>query len=371
MAAYPFLSDAFLDALATSGAITRTSGATAAIDTGIGTGTGDDSDWQDLSWREGEGFLPLYRRQGSRGEYVFDHRWAMAYAQHGQAYYPRLVTAIPYTPVTGPRWRLPEGKSAADWLWPRLPELVEEQGASSWHVLFPDEAAREALSDLPLATRAACHFRWFNRGYAEFDDFLGTLMSRKRKTLRKERERVDGLVLRRATGADIPAHWWPAFYACYARTYHIRGQHPYLTPAFFDLLAARLGDQIMLAVALDTTDPMGTPLAAALYLFDDTCLYGRYWGALRDLDALHFELCYYQGIEFAIERGLAAFDPGVQGEHKLLRGFEPVLTWSMHWHADPRFHDAIQRFCAAEEEAVRAYQAEARAYLPYRRGESA
>ena len=352
MAAYPFLTDAFLGALADTGAV------------------GADSGWRDLSWHEDGGLLPLYARSDSRGEFVFDQRWAMAYHQHGVRYYPRLLTAIPFTPVTGPRWRLPAGRDAAEWLWPRLREQVAAQRASSWHLLFPDDEARAALAPLPLTARQACHFRWFNRGYQSFDDFLAALMSRKRKTLRKERARVaeQGITVRRAAGQAIPEHWWEAFYGCYARTYLVRGQRPYLTPAFFQALADRLGDQLMLAAALPGASAEVPPLAMALYLFDDECLYGRYWGAQRDLDGLHFELCYYQGIEFAIEHGLAAFDPGVQGEHKLLRGFEPVITWSLHWHADPRFHDAIGRFCQAEAEAVQAYREEALNYLPYRRG---
>lgn len=343
---YPFLTDAFLNALEQTGA------------------AGPRSGWGPCHLRDGDALMPLYARTGSRGEYVFDFAWADAYERHGLNYYPKLVTAIPFTPVEGPRWR---GDWSAAAIWEGVRERIVEQGASGWHLLFPDPATREALAPLPLIERVACHFRWFNRDYPDFDAFLGSFNSRKRKSVRRERRRVaeQGLTVERHVGHAIPATLWPVFYQCYADTYLKRGQLPYLSAAFFQRLADALGDQIMLAIARD----QGEPVAAALYLFDERALYGRYWGCVREYDALHFELCYYQGIEFAIERGFTEFDPGVQGEHKILRGFEPVLTSSLHWLAEPAFQDAVADFCEREARHVLAYRDEARTLLPYRAGE--
>ncbi|EKF75728.1 hypothetical protein A11A3_02627 [Alcanivorax hongdengensis A-11-3] len=341
---YPFLSEAFFTALESSGAAAPGQG------------------WGPCHVREGDRWLPLYSRNQSRGEYVFDFSWADAYQRHGLAYYPKLVTAVPYTPVVGPRWR-------GDWtpasLWEAVQERLHSQRASGWHLLFPDAASREALAELPLVSRQACHFRWFNRDYTDFEGYLAAFQSRKRKNLRKERRRVSdqGIVVERRCGTQIDARDWAFFYHCYADTYYKRGQMPYLNEAFFAALAEGLGDQVMLVLA--SRD--GQPVAAALYLFDRTRLYGRYWGALADIDCLHFELCYYQGIEFAIERGLAEFDPGVQGEHKILRGFEPVITWSMHHLVEPAFQRAIGDFCEEEARHVQAYREEARSLLPFRR----
>jgi predicted N-acyltransferase len=344
---YPFLSDAFLNALEQTGA------------------TGAERGWAPCHLGAGDRFLPLYERHDSRGEYVFDFAWAEAYQRHAVPYYPKLVTAVPFTPITGPRWR--GGWSAAS-IWEGVRERMAEQGASGWHVLFPDSEARRVLAELPLVERRACHFRWFNRAYPDFETFLGRFNSRKRKSVRRERRRMveQGLTLSRLSGADIEPHHWRFFFHCYANTYLVRGQRPYLSEAFFHRLAAALSEQVLLVLALRGEEPV----AAGLYLFDDQALYGRYWGCVREYDALHFEVCYYQGIEFAIERGLAEFDPGVQGEHKILRGFEPVLTYSLHWLAEPAFHRAVAEFCEREALHVAAYQDEARTLLPYRRSDS-
>lgn len=341
---YPFLRPAFHRALENSGA--------------VGPATG----WRPAHLEDDGAWMPLYLKHHSRGEYVFDFAWADAYLRHGLAYYPRLVTAIPFTPVPGPRWR---GELSADRLWQQVQDRLVEYGASSWHLLFPDEPTGQALAALPLAHRQACNFRWFNRGYQSFDDFLSTLVSRKRKSFRRERRRVEeqGLAVERRTGVAIPDHWWQAFYRFYAATYLKRGQRPYLPPEFFRRVAADMPEHLMMIMAFH----QGEPAATALYFFDDERLYGRYWGSLREFDALHFELCYYQGIEFAIERGLTEFDPGVQGEHKILRGFEPVLTRSLHHLRDPRFHEAVVDFCEREGEAVLTYRDQARQLLPYHR----
>lgn len=341
---YPFLLPAFHQALEDSGAVSVATG------------------WTPQHLDDGDFWMPLYRKEHSRGEYVFDFAWADAYRRSGLRYYPKLVTAAPFTPVTGPRWRGSPPEPEA--LWSRIEHNLDEQGASGWHVLFPDEATRSALTELELIQREACHFRWFNYGYTGFDAFLGALVSRKRKSLRRERRRIDeqGLRVERRTGDQLDDNWWQAFQRFYADTYYKHGQSPYLPPSFFRQIASDLAEQLMMVMAFD----QGEPAAAALYFFDDTRLYGRYWGCLREYDALHFELCYYQGIEFAIERGLTEFDPGVQGEHKILRGFEPVITYSLHYLREPRLRDPVADFCRREADAVRAYQREALDYLPYR-----
>ena len=339
------MTEAFLDALEHSGAVSAPEG------------------WSPCHQQIGETRLPLYSKMHSWGEYVFDHAWAQAYARHGLNWYPKLLTAVPYTPVDGPRWR--GADPDPDQLWQVIQEQVEAHNASSWHLLFPDEHSRQQLSGLPLIERHACHFRWFNRDYQSWDDFLAALTSRKRKSVRKERRAVSeqGLSVSRAVGEGIPEQWWQDYYPFYAASYLKRFQEPYLPPAFFEQLrASPLRSQVMMVMAFHDSQPQ----AAALYLFDDQALYGRYWGARRDYHALHFELCYYQGIEFAIEQGLGRFDPGVQGEHKILRGFEPVITRSLHWLRESAFHEAVARFCEEEARAVVHYQAQARELLPFR-----
>lgn len=341
---YPFITPAFFRALEETGAATAETG------------------WQREHLREAGVWMPLYAKWHSRGEYVFDYAWADAWERQGRPWYPKLVTSVPFTPVPGPRWR---GRLRdPDALLEAVGECAARTGASSWHLLFPDRPTLEALADLPLVRRDACHFRWFNRGYGDFDAFLGELVSRKRKSLRRERRRVteQGLTVERRCGHDIPEHWWQAFYRFYVATYLKRGQHPYLGPEFMAAVARDLAEQVMMVMAFHD----GEPAAAALYFFDSERLYGRYWGCLREFDALHFELCYYQGIDFAIEQGLAEFDPGVQGEHKILRGFEPVILPSLHWLPDERFRLAVGDFCRREARAVEAYRQEAASLLPYR-----
>ena len=347
---YPFIQPDFLDALSSTGAATTEQG------------------WSACHLQDADFFLPLWRRNHSWGEYVFDQGWEQGYRRAGLSYYPKLVTSIPFTPVPGPRWR--GALHSAEQLWLQIRDSLDAQGASGWHLLFPDGHTREQLAGLPLVSRQACHFRWNNYGYGDFDDFLAQLTSRKRKSLRKERAGVNahGLEIVCRQGEDIPDTWWQPFYHCYAMTYYKRGQHPYLPAGFFTRLASSsLASQLALVAAFAG----GEMVAAAFYLFDDDSLYGRYWGCVREYDGLHFELCYYRGIELAIERGLRRFDPGVQGEHKILRGFEPEITWSLHWLRDQRFQGAIAQFCAEEARGVRAYQREARTLLPYRQGSEA
>lgn len=317
--------------------------------------------------------LPLYVKSHSYGEFVFDWSWADAYQRNGLNYYPKLVSAIPYTPVTGPRLGLAADTPVQDVCQAFLEELqrlcLTEQ-YSGWHLLFPDRALQQGFRDLldkdALLKRQAVQFHWYNREYQNFNDFLLSLRSSRRKNVKRERRRVaeQGISLQRKSGHEISDDEWQGFYQCYMDTYRKRSGHDgYLNQAFFDLLRKNLSDQLMLVVARDDS----AIVAASLFLFDSNTLYGRYWGALQDVSCLHFEACFYQGIEFCIERGLQIFDPGTQGEHKLMRGFEPVKSASYHWLADGRFRVAIADFLEHEESSTDKYQQQAEDYLPYRR----
>lgn len=350
----PFLQLAFLQALEDSGS--------------VGSGTG----WEPahlLFCRAGHpaALLPLYRKHDSRGEYVFDHVWAHAYHRHGLRYYPKLVSAIPFTPVPGPRLLLAEGEQLRDWL-PLVQQAIKteclRQQVSGWHGLFVEEDWLASSGNTGLICRTGCRFHWSNTGYRSFDDFLGSLTSKKRKDIRRERRRLQeqGVACRVLGGAEIDEGTWDFFYACYEQTYFEHGQHPYLNRRFFRQLAAALPGQLSLVVAEDASGP----LASALFFHNDRALYGRYWGSLRRVDGLHFEVCYYQGIELCLRRGLSDFDPGTQGEHKLLRGFAPQPTYSLHWLAEPAFQAAAGKFVEEEARAVRHYMAAAEAALPFR-----
>ncbi|GHA74938.1 hypothetical protein GCM10009007_15030 [Formosimonas limnophila] len=319
--------------------------------------------------------LPLFVKNHHRGEYVFDHGWAQAYAEHGLDYYPRFVSSVPFTPVVGERVWLADGVALVEVL-PYLLEAVRQLAvgleASSWHGLFVDELTLSvvAQADLPiaLATRSGCQFLWRNQAYDSFDAFIETFTAKRRKNVKAERRKIaaQGIVCQFIEGADVTHEDWLFFYQCYERTYHVRGQRPYLSLAFFEQIGRTMSGFIVLEVAVDAA---GERLAAALFFKDAQTLYGRYWGALADIDCLHFEVCYYQGIEYAIAHGLRFLDPGTQGEHKLVRGFEPVLTYSLHWLADSRFMAAVSDFVARERVGVEAYFDEAMAALPFRKGD--
>lgn len=320
--------------------------------------------------------MPLFRKSHSYGEFVFDWGWAEAYARHGLEYYPKLATAAPFTPSSGPRVAVvpaADHEQAVAALIGAVQDRARRSGESSWHLLFPDAPLRKTLRRIgpehDLLRRQDVQFHWQNRGYGSFDDFLAGFKSSRRKNLRRERRRVAeaGVTLERLTGKEIGDSQWDAFYRCYVTTYLKRSGHGgYLNEEFFHRLREELSEQLMLTVARRD----GVIVGSALFLFDDECLYGRYWGALEDVPCLHFETCFYQGIEFCVERGLARFDPGTQGEHKLLRGFEPVTTCSWHWIADDRFRTAIAGFLRQERRATDAYGARARDFLPYRQADS-
>lgn len=313
--------------------------------------------------------MPLYRKTHSWGEYVFDQEWAHAYQRYGLRYYPKLITAAPFTPATGPRWgSIGDAAGLLGQTLDHIKALVEQGEASSWHCLFPHDEQAAVLDAKGLLRRVGCQFHWFNRDYHCFDDFLGAFASRKRKNTRKERQAVQGLGLRfqRQPGDQLTPEDWARFYEFYASTYYKRGHSPHLTAEFFPAVASALGQQMLVDwVWLPDDDK---PVAAALFFYDDDTLYGRYWGCRREIDGLHFEVCFYRGIEFAIEKGLKRFDPGAQGEHKISRGFEPVETCSYHWIGHPGFRDAIQHFLQQEKAYVDQYRGAAAERLPFRRG---
>lgn len=355
---YPFLQHAFLSALEDSGSTT------------VGTG------WEPhhlLVRDRGQlcAAVPLYRKTHSYGEYVFDWAWADAYQRSGRHYYPKLVTAIPFTPASGPRFLL--ANSVEDeCLLPMLTSAITEEalslGASSWHCLFPETSVSEQLAARGFSRRLGCQFHWFNRGYRDFDDFLESFASRKRKNLKKERRRVveQGIELVVKSGDEVTQSEWDLFYQLYHLTYFKRsGRQGYLGPDFFHRLAESMPASIVLVVAYQE----GEMIAAALNFRDREYLYGRYWGCKQEFNFLHFEACYYQGIDYAIQHGLKRFDPGAQGEHKIQRGFTPVATWSNHWIAEPLFKDAIDDFLQREQASVSAYIADAESYLPFKKGD--
>jgi len=346
----PFLRHAFLSSLEESGSV------------------GGRSGWQPrhLLWCEGNRVLaamPGYGKQHSMGEYVFDHAWADASQRAGIPYYPKWLSAVPFSPVGGARL-LGEEQAAARLL-RALPDFLAGHDFYSGHINFSDRRVAEGLAaDGRWLSRLGCQYHWHNRGYRDFQDFLDTLTSRKRKQLRKERELVrgQGVTFRWYQGHELSAAQWDFIYTCYANTYTVRGREPYLTRLFFTLLAERMPQAIRVTLA----SQHDRPVAMALSLVDSGTFYGRYWGCLEEFNRLHFETCFYQGMEYAIAHGLQRFDAGAQGEHKLIRGFEPVLTESWHLLRHGGLHDAVADFLQQERDGVRAWAAEARDALPYR-----
>jgi predicted N-acyltransferase len=314
------------------------------------------------------GAMPLYRKSHSRGEFVFDFSWANAYAQHGLPYYPKLLTAVPFTPVRGPRLLVQPGPEAAlvtDALIRAATAHARSEGLSSWHVLFPEESNLSTLVAAGLIERRDCQFHWFNQGYDSFDAFLSTFTAEKRKKAKRERRRVAeaGIDFDTRLGGDMDAALWKAVYAFYADTFHRHGHDPYLNLDFFKRIAAALPDRLMLKIARQA----GDPIAVAIFFIGSDALYGRYWGAGGNYHSLHFETCYYQGIEFCIEKGLQRFEPGTQGEHKVPRGFVPTLMGSAHDIVDPRFSSAIRDYAAREARGVDHYAAAVNEHVPYHR----
>ncbi len=300
------------------------------------------------------GAVPFYLKSHSYGEYIFDHGWAHAYERAGGRYYPKLLSAVPFTPVTGPRLLTrpePERERVEPLLTAAMIELAGQLGASSVHVNFLPEAQWRRLGEAGFLLRTGQQYHWHNRGYGSFDDFLAALSSRKRKAIRKERRQVAeaGIRLRCLTGADLEERHWDAFYRFYRNTTDRKwGRSAYLTRDFFSRLGATMADKVVLVIA----EADGRIVAGALNLRGRNALFGRNWGCSERYPFLHFEACYYQAIEYAIEHGLQRVEAGAQGEHKIQRGYLPVPTYSAHWIADPGFRRAVAAFLEQERSAV-------------------
>ena len=342
----PFLSHAFLASLENSGS--------------VGRGTG----WSPspiLLEEEGEmiGAAPAYLKSHSQGEYVFDHGWAEAWERAGGRYYPKLQIAVPFTPVPGPRLlgvRPQQLLAAAE-------AVTLQNELSSAHITFIDDEGAAECEMRGWLMRHGIQYHWFNGGYTDFDDFLAALTSRKRKTIRKERAAArKGIEFRSLRGADIGPAEWDAMWAFYQDTGGRKWGHPYLTRAFFDFIGERMGENILLMLALRDSQP----IAGALNFIGPDTLYGRYWGILDEVPFLHFELCYYQAIEWAIDNGLSSVQAGAQGEHKLARGYEPVITRSAHFIPNRSFREAVADFLQAERTAIANELDWLRKDMPYR-----
>ena len=304
------------------------------------------------------GAMPLFAKTHSYGEYVFDWAWADAHERHGVEYYPKLLFAVPFTPVRGARIL---GKKE-----PLIRAALEmAKGYSSLHILFCEEG--ELLEQHGLLLRRTVQFHWRNDGYADFEDFLARLSHARRKNIRQERRRVReaGVTLRVLEGAAITPQHWEFFVRCYRRTYAEHRSSPYLNLDFFLRLGKTLSDNMVLVLA----ERAGRPVAASLLVSDGSTLYGRYWGALEHVPLLHFECCYYQPIEFAILRKIQVFEGGAQGEHKIFRGLMPIETLSAHWLAQPRFARAVEQFLEREAAGIARYVDELRDHSPFRQEE--
>lgn len=351
----PFTTHRFLRALEDSGS--------------VGEGTG----WtpRPLVARRGDeviGVAPLYIKHHSQGEYVFDHNWAHAYERAGGSYYPKAQIAVPFTPATGRRFLAARGHEAEAMaaLTQGAVQVAAENGLSSLHITFCTEAEAIAGEALGLMRRASQQFHWENPGYQSFDDFLAALSSRKRKTIRRERAEAQGFggEIVQLRGADIQPQHWDAFWRFYQDTGSRKWGRPYLSRSFFDMIGKSMADDLLLVLALKG----GEPIAGALNFIGSESLFGRYWGCTEHHLFLHFELCYYQAIDFAIAHGLRV-EAGAQGEHKLARGYMPAETHSLHWINDAGFREAIAKFLAAERRTIDHEIEVLASYGPFRRGE--
>jgi predicted N-acyltransferase len=356
---HPFLRHAFLESLEGTGCV------------------GGDSGWdpQHLVIRDDRGTVvaavPQYLKAHSWGEFIFDMSWAQGYARSGLEYYPKLLSAVPFTPVTGPRLLVRpdlEKDGLRDSLAELLIEAARTTGASGAHVNFTVDADQSALERAGFMRRHDCRFLWRNAGYRDFDDFLERFRADKRKKARRERRRVaeSGVAFRTLRGEDLDAALWRVVFGFSERTFLRHGNGHYLSVEFLRLVSRLLPGAIMVKLA----ERAGDPIAAAIFFQSRDALYGRYWGSARAEDSLHFEACYYQGIDYCIEHGLATFDPGTQGEHKIARGFEPTRTCSAHWLAHPGFSEAVARYLQRERTAIDEYIAAAAAHLPFHRAGS-
>jgi len=352
----PFVSHAFLNALEESGSATPETGWAPA---------------HMLLEQDGTlvGAAPAYLKSHSQGEYVFDHGWADAFERAGGHYFPKLQCAVPFTPATGPRLLIAPGEDASlhrTALASALVQMLEHHDLSSMHITFLPEADWQALGEIGFLQRTDQQFHWLNKDYNTFDNFLGELSSAKRKNLRKERTRAleAGLEIEWLTGREITEAHWDAFWVFYQDTGSRKWGRPYLTREFFSLVGERMADDILLIFAKRN----GVPIAGALNLIGGDTLFGRYWGCTEFHKFLHFELSYYQAIDFAIERGLKRVEAGAQGGHKLVRGYEPVTTYSAHWITDPGFRAAVAEYLTREREYVSEDMEAMRRHTPFRKG---
>ncbi|KKC38871.1 hypothetical protein WH87_07095 [Devosia epidermidihirudinis] len=314
------------------------------------------------------GLMPLFLKSHSMGEYVFDHGWANAFQEAGGSYYPKLQCSVPFTPVTAPKLLVPSGDAEVTVaLLSAAQQLAGQRHASSVHATFvPADQADEITADGWLH-RVDTQFHWHNEGFATFDDFLETLSSRKRKTIRRERRDAlaDGITVKWLTGSDLQEHHWDAFYDFYEDTGARKWGTPYLNREFFSRLNETMADRIVLMLAYDGAEP----IAGAINFVGNDRIYGRNWGCTRDVPFLHFELCYYQAIDYAIAHKLAVVEAGAQGEHKLARGYAPATTHSVHWIAHPGLRKAVSDFLNRERNAVAHEQALLDQFTPFRKGE--
>ena len=350
--ANPFLDHTFFLALEESGCATRRTGWTP----------------RHIVLRRGGqivGLLPMYEKAHSQGEYVFDHGWANAFEQAGGRYYPKLQCAVPFTPVTGPKLLTGGEPGLDEALLATAARYADERGISSVHATFVPEAEAALAERSGWLRRTDTQYHWHNHGFGSFDAYLDTMSSRHRKVTRRERrDAVEGLDIRWLTGSDLTEAVWDAFFAFYEDTGSRKWGRPYLNRKFFSLLSAAMADRIVLMFAYDGT----TPVAGTLSMLGKDTLYGRYWGATRNVPFLHFELCYYQAIDYAIEHRLTTVEAGAQGEHKLARGYEPATTHSVHWIGHAGLREAIARFLRQERAAVTREQDTLGAYTPFKKG---
>ncbi|MEM9774605.1 MAG: GNAT family N-acetyltransferase [Chloroflexota bacterium] len=314
---------------------------------------------------------PAYLKDHSYGEYVFDWSWAHAYQQNRLPYYPKLLTAIPFTPCTGPRLVVDpavDQTAVYTFVVSAMLNFCERRRLSSWHVLFPQEAlenpAVRPVLQHGLMERSGVQYHWYNQNFETFQDYLGAMKARKRNSIKKERKKVvdQGITFKHVTGSALTATQLEDFYVFYHATYMKRGMYGYLNQDFFTRLADTMPDRLLIVFAQKD----GANIAAALFFLGSDTIFGRYWGCLDEYDQLHFETCFYQGIDYAIANGLQHFDAGAQGEHKIQRGFKPIETTSWHWISHPGFADAIQNFLHQEQPDILSYIEDAQRYLPFK-----
>jgi predicted N-acyltransferase len=361
---YPFLSKGFLNALEQSNTINGESGWDShyLVSHSDGSVSNNESIVNDSQKQDYDLLIPAFIKHHSYGEYVFDWGWAEAYQKHGLNYYPKLLIAAPFTPAQGPRLfakHTLDGKKISQ----QIQDHCTEQNLSGAHILLCNDDERRLLQSHNWNVRSSVQFHWYNYNYISFDHFLSGFKSRKRKAVNKERAviKANNIDISRIDGVNISAEQLEFFYYCYQTTYAKRRSQGYIGLDGFKHMLANMPEQIFLVMAYQNHEP----IACALYFKDDNNLYGRYWGCAKEISGLHFEVCYYQGIEYCIEHNIQHFDPGTQGEHKISRGFEPVFRYSLHFLRHEGFHDAVADFVKEERKSLEQYQQDCYQQLPF------